>query len=117
LALVLAEQADDARRRRALELAEALARQAPDDADTLSTLGTVYYRLGRLDEAEALLRSVVAGGRGGPDAAYILARVRSERGHPEAAPALLEAALVSPGFFASRPDARQWLDRLTTSAR
>ncbi len=117
LALVLAEQADDARRRRALELAEGLVRQAPNDADALATLGTVCYRLRRLDEAEALLQAVVASGRGSPDAAYVLARVRSDRGHPEAAPALLEAALASPGFFASRHDARQWLERLTTKGK
>jgi tetratricopeptide (TPR) repeat protein len=117
LALVLAEQADDTRHRRALELAEGLVRQAPNDAHALATLGTVCYRLHRLDEAEALLQAVVASGRGSSDAAYILARVRSDRGHPEAAPPLLEAALASPGFFASRHDARQWLDQLTTQAK
>jgi tetratricopeptide (TPR) repeat protein len=115
LALVLAEQADDAKRRRALELAESNARRNPNDPDAMATLGTVYYRLHRFDQAEPLLQAVVASGRGSSDTAYVLARVSSDRGHPEAAPALLKAALASPGFFAFRNDARQWLDRLTTT--
>jgi predicted Zn-dependent protease len=111
LALVLAEQADDAKRRRALELAEGLARQAPDNPEVVATLGMVYYRLHRLGEAESLLQAVVSSGRGTSDAAYILARVESDRGHPEAAPPLLEATLAAPGFFLGRDEARRWLER------
>ncbi len=77
----------------------------------------VCYRLNRLDEAERLLQAVVASGRGSSDAAYILARVKSDRGHPEAAPPLLEMALAAPGFFAGRDEARQWLEQLTTKAK
>ncbi|HZW31791.1 MAG TPA: tetratricopeptide repeat protein [Isosphaeraceae bacterium] len=117
LALVLAEQSDEAKRRQALELAELGARQSPHDADTLATLGTVYYRLGRLDEAEKLLQAVVDSGQGSSDAAYILARIRADRGHAEAAPALLKAALAAPGLFLGRDDARQWLDRLALASQ
>jgi tetratricopeptide (TPR) repeat protein len=113
LALVLAEQADEAKRRRALELAELSVRQNPDAADALVTLGTVYYRLHRLDEAEKILQTVVGSGKGSSDAAYILARVRADHGHPEGAPALLKTALAAPGLFVFRSDAQQWLDRLT----
>ena len=112
LALVLAEQGDEAKRRKALELAERGVRQSPNDAGALATLGTVYYRLRRLDEAEKLLQAVVDSGQGSSDAAYILARVRAERGHAEAAPALLQAALATPGLFLGRDEARRWLDRL-----
>ena len=114
LALVLAEQADDAKRRRALELAELSVRQNPKDADALATLGTVYYRLNRLDEAEKVLQAVVNSGKGNSDAAYILARVKADRGHPDTAPPLLKMALSAPGLFIFRKDAQQWLDRLTT---
>src|SRR5262249_50688585 len=70
LALVLAEQADDAKRRRALELAESSVRQNPNDANALTTLGTVSYRLRRLDEAEKILQAVLDSGQGSSDAAY-----------------------------------------------
>ncbi len=43
LAMALAEQADDAKRRRAIELAELSVRQDPKSADALVTLGIVYY--------------------------------------------------------------------------
>jgi tetratricopeptide (TPR) repeat protein len=52
LALVLVEQTDESKRRRALELAELSVRQNPKAADALTTLGTVYYRINRLDDAE-----------------------------------------------------------------
>jgi tetratricopeptide (TPR) repeat protein len=115
LALVLAEQADEAKRRRALELAEASVRQDPSDPDAVATLGTVYYRLHRLDDAEKVLHAVVDSGRGSSDAAYTLARVRADRGHADGAPALLRSTLDAPGFFIARNEARRWLDRLTVA--
>jgi tetratricopeptide (TPR) repeat protein len=117
LALVLVEQSDDAKRRRALELAELSVRQNPNAADALATLGTVYYRLKRLDDAEKLLQAVLNSGKGNSDAAYILALVKSDRGHAESAPALLQTALSAPGLFVFRKDAQQWLDRLTTTSK
>jgi uncharacterized protein HemY len=117
LALVLAEQGDEAKRRRALELAEGIVRQAPNDPDALATLGSVSYRLHRLDDAEKLLQAVLDIGQGSSDAAYILARVQADRGHPEAAPALLKVALAAPGLFIFRDEARQWLDRLAMASK
>jgi len=116
-ALVLVEQSDESRRRRALELAELSVRQNPKAADALATLGTVYYRLNRLDDAEKVLQAVVGSGQGNSDAAYVLARVRADRGHPDAAPALLKLALDAPGIFIFRRDAQDWLDRLTTKSK
>jgi tetratricopeptide (TPR) repeat protein len=115
LALVLAEQDDQAKRRQALELAERTAREAPEAADTLSTLGTVYYRLRRLDEAEKLLRAIVDSGRASSDATYILARLEADRGRAAGVPTLLKSALDAPGLFIARNDARRWLDRLTAA--
>jgi tetratricopeptide (TPR) repeat protein len=115
LALVLAEQDDAAKRRRALELAELGVRQDPNAPYALATLGTVYYRLHRLDEAEKLLQAVVESGQGSSDAAYILAQVRADRGHSEAVPPLLKSALAAPGLFLCRAEAQEWLDRLTAS--
>ena len=112
-ALVLAEQNDQAKRKRALELAELSVKQNSNDAAALATLGTVYYRLNRLDDAEKLLQAVVASGKGNSDAAYVLARVKADRGQADAAKTLLKKALDAPGLFTCRKDAREWLDRLT----
>ena len=117
LALVLVEQDDDAKHRRALELAELSVRQNPNAADALATLGTVYYRLKRLDDAEKVLQAVFNSGKGNSDVAYILALVKADRGHPDSAPALLKTALAAPGLFVFRKDAQQWLDRLTTTSK
>ena len=117
LALVLAEQDDDVKRKRALELAELSVRQNPNALDALVTLGTVYYRLKRLDDAEKVLQAVYNSGKGNSDAAYILALVKSDHGQPDSAPALLKTALSAPGLFIYRKDAQQWLDRLTTKSK
>ncbi len=97
LALVLAEQGDDVKRKRALELAELSVRQNPNALDALVTLGTVYYRLKRLDDAEKVLQAVFNSGKANSDTAYILALVKSDHGQPDSAPALLKTALSAPG--------------------
>ena len=94
LALVLVEQTDESKRRRALDLAELSVRQNPKAADSLATLGTVYYRLGRLDEAEKALQAVVNSGKGDSDAVYMLAHVKTDRGNTDAAQPLLKMALT-----------------------
>jgi hypothetical protein len=83
----------------------------------LTTLGVVCYRLQKLDAAEKVLQAVVTSGKGSSDAAYMLARVRADRGHADAAPTLLKTALDAPGLFIFRKDAQQWLDRLTTTSK
>ncbi len=115
--MVLAEQDDEAKRRRALELAELSVRQDPNNPEALATLGTVYYRLHRLDDAEKVLQAVVSSGKANSDAAFILARVITDRGRPDGAAPLLKMALDAPGLFVSRKEARQWLDRLTTTSK
>jgi Tfp pilus assembly protein PilF len=113
LALVLLEQSDEAKRRRALQLAEVNARQYPQSAEALSTLGWVYYRLGRLDEAERLLQAVIAAGRATSDTAYFLAHVLTDRGRLDDARKLLSKALEAKGSFVHRTEARQWLERIS----
>ncbi|MEK6238471.1 MAG: tetratricopeptide repeat protein, partial [Planctomycetales bacterium] len=93
LALVLVEQKDENKRRRALELAEVNARQYPRSAAALSTLGWVYYRLDRLDDAEKVLKTAVSGGRSTSETAYYLAHVQADRGRLAEAKKLLEGAL------------------------
>jgi tetratricopeptide (TPR) repeat protein len=117
LALMLVEQADGAKKRKALELAELSVRQNPNAADALATLGTVYFRLNRLDDAEKVLRAVVASGKGNSDAAYMLARVQADQGHLENAPSLLRTALAAPGLFIFRKDAQEWLERVSSTPK
>jgi tetratricopeptide (TPR) repeat protein len=112
LALALAEQPDEAKHRRALELAELTVRQNPKAADALATLGTVYYRLKRLDDAQKVLQTLFESGKGDSDAAFILALVLAEKGHADKAEPLVKAALQVPGLFIYRNDAQQWLNRL-----
>jgi tetratricopeptide (TPR) repeat protein len=114
LALALVEQSSADKKRRALELANVNARLNPNAAGPLSTLGWVYYRLGRADEAERVLRGVMSGTAPRPDAAYYLGRMLSEQGHKEEAKKLLELALRAPGGeLTFRQDAEKYLDQLT----
>ena len=57
LALVLADQPDEAKRKQAVALAESNARQYPKLAEALATLGWAYSRLGRWNEAHQALRA------------------------------------------------------------
>lgn len=112
LALALAEQDDSAKRSRALDLAQANARQQPNSPEVLSTLGWVLYRMGRLDEAERVLQASVAGGRASADTAYYLAHVFRDRGRLPQVRKLLQAALRTNGPFSFREEAEQWLEEL-----
>lgn len=112
LALALAEQ-DDAAKKKALEYAEMNARQFPNQPEAFSTLGWVYYNLGRLDEAEGALRKAVSTGQMSADTAYYIARVSVDRDRKDEARQLLEQALKSPGTFTLRPEAKALLEKLT----
>lgn len=110
LALVLVEQ-DESQQRRAVQLAEINARQYPKNAEALATLGWVYYRAGRLDDAERVLKSAVDGGRLSPETAYYLAQVLIAREQSDEARKLLESAVAATGPFIFRPDAQAWLNK------
>jgi tetratricopeptide (TPR) repeat protein len=112
LALALVEQADEVKRQKALQLAEINARLFPNSGEALSTLGLVYYRLGRLDEAEKALRASLSGGSGSSDTVYYLARLLADRGHGDEGKRLLRLALDARGLFAFRKEAREQLDQL-----
>ena len=109
LALVLADQEDPTKKSRALQLAELNARAFPNDPETLSTLGWVLFRTGRVEDAERALRAAASRGPIGSDTAYFLARVLAARGLINDARALIQTALQTPGTFISRRDAKQWL--------
>jgi tetratricopeptide (TPR) repeat protein len=112
LALTLVEQTDDSKRQKALQLAEINARLYPNAGEALSTLGLVYYRLGRTEDAEKALRASLSGGAGSSDTVYYLARLLAERGQVDEAKRLLKLALDAPGLFSFRKEAREQLEHL-----
>jgi tetratricopeptide (TPR) repeat protein len=112
LALALGEQDDEAKRHKALQLAEINARLYPNASEALSTLGLLYYRLGRGDEAEKALRASLSGGAGSSDTIYYLARLLGERGQADEAKRLLKVALDAPGLFSFRKQALGQLEQL-----
>ena len=115
LAMALAESRDEAKRRAGLEYAQVNARQYPEQAEALSTLGWVLYRLGRLDEAEANLRKAVSnsGGRVSGDTLFYYARLLADRGQKEDAKRVLESpAMKSAGRFLMQKEAQTLLEEL-----
>lgn len=112
LALALCESDDSKRKQQALEYALVNVRQYPRQAETFSTLGWVYYKLGRLDEADQALSIAASAGVLGPETAYYLARVAVDRNRKADAKPLLEAALKAKRPFARRSDAVALLGQL-----
>jgi len=111
LALACAELPE--RRARAVQLAELNARQYPRLSDALATLGWVYFKSNRLDDAERLLKASAAGGQISSDTAYYYARVLKERGKLDEAKELLKKALESDGPFVSRADAKALFEEMS----
>ncbi|MCR4412212.1 MAG: tetratricopeptide repeat protein [Thermoguttaceae bacterium] len=106
LALALVEQDEESKKRMALDYAQINARVGPDRPEANATLGWVYYRLGRIDEAEnALRKSLSIAGQPSPDTAYYFARVLNDRGRKEEARRLLDLALKAKSPFPMRPEA------------
>jgi tetratricopeptide (TPR) repeat protein len=112
LALALVEQRDETKKRRALQYAEENLKKYPKSVDALSTYGWVLYKMGRLDEAENVLRTAIQGASFNPDMAYYLACVDLDRNQEIEARALLTSALREPGLFAMRQEAQERLNQL-----
>jgi tetratricopeptide (TPR) repeat protein len=110
-ALALVDQSSEAKQRRALQLAESLARQEPNSGAVLTTLGWVYHKNGRSEDAERVLRTALQSGSASSETPYYLARILSERGRKDEVGPLLKLALGAPGRFAFRTEAREWLGR------
>lgn len=112
LALVLIEQTGENARRRALQLAELNVRQNQKSPEALATLGWVYYRLHRLEEAEQVLQPLLASGRLSPEAAYYVARLMADRGRSEEALRLFQEAAQAEGLFPHRAACRSEVSHL-----
>ena len=117
LALVLAGQDDAFQKRRAVELAEQGAKLEPKSPRAAATLGVVYFRTGRLEDAEKLLASVFQSGQSQSDDVLALARVEDARGKKDFVVPLLKKALTASGLFIERNEAKRWLDDLEKATR
>jgi tetratricopeptide (TPR) repeat protein len=112
LALVLAETSEEAKQQRALELATVNSRLLPNDPDAVATLGVVQYRLGRIEDAERSMQSLVNAGKVTADAAYYYALLLSEKGKKEEARKLAQSALGLNGIFLRRTDCQELQKKL-----
>ncbi len=83
LALVLIEQNDEKKQQRARELAELNVRRFPKSSHPLSTLGWVYYKLGRKDEARRALQMAVSRAPVRTESLYYLTRLLWENGEKD----------------------------------
>jgi tetratricopeptide (TPR) repeat protein len=118
LAISLVEQPDEAKRRRALELALLTTRVFADQNDpsgreSALTLAWVYHRLGRDALAERQVQLALTSGSVGPEAAYYAAQILHDRGKPEPAQQLLKSALqTTTRIFPNRDAAQKLLDKI-----
>jgi tetratricopeptide (TPR) repeat protein len=112
LALCLAEQEDPAARRQALQFAESLVRQTPQDRRAYATLGWCHYRNENLSQAKQALMTSISGGEGPAVSGYYLACVLRDLGEAEKIPELLAAAANAEAPFSHRAEVSEWLAQL-----
>ncbi len=112
LALVLIESADEGKRGRALQLAEANVRRAPGAETALATAGWVHFRLGSTDLAERFLTEATKLGRITPQTAYYIAKMLEYRGRNQDALKLFETAAEESGVFVQRREVAKRLKDL-----
>jgi tetratricopeptide (TPR) repeat protein len=116
LALALAEQKDEAKKRRALEFASNNVQQyqkTNNFVEAASTYGWVLYKLGQIDDADKFLTTAVTSGQNiSPDTAYYMAVVANEKNRKEEAKRLLKAAGKSTSPFTMKQEAVSLLEQL-----
>ena len=120
LALVLVETDDKEALQRALEMAEAnvaMHREgSPHQANALTTLAWVYYKLGRREDAEKILSQISQNNQLTTDGAYYVAKLLTDRGEKDRARKILEEVLANEAVFATRADAVDLLATLKKTA-
>jgi len=112
LALALAEQDDDAKKRSALAYAKENAQLFPQRTEAVSTYGWVLYQAGQVAEADRIMQQLLRSGNFTADTAYYIARIAVDQGRKDQAKQLLEAALGKAKLFSRKPDAEALLKTL-----
>ncbi|MBS0210753.1 MAG: tetratricopeptide repeat protein [Planctomycetes bacterium] len=105
LALALIESKDDTRWSRATQLAEVNARQYQKNPEALATVGWIYFKVGRVQEAAQLLQAAVQNNQASLDTAYYLAKVLQRLDNLNDAKRILRQAVESNGPFMHRKEA------------
>lgn len=113
LALLLIDQADQAKRERALQFASMSVQLNNQSVDAQMTLAWVLYQLGRPGDAESALRNGLQLGNPSPDSSFLVAKMLADK-NPEAAKQILKNALdeEAQGIFVFRNDAKALLETL-----
>jgi Tfp pilus assembly protein PilF len=113
LALLLIDQADPAKRQRALEFAGISSRLNNESADAQVTFAWVLYQLGRAAEAEQALRSAFQLSNLSPDSQFLIAKMLAERNRAAAEQFLRQSLeMETAGIFVNRSEAQALLDSL-----
>jgi tetratricopeptide (TPR) repeat protein len=116
LALVLAESADKDKLQQALELAETNMAMVKDnqplELTSATTLAWVYYKLGRVADAEKILAQVAQNNALTADGAYYIARILNDKGETEQARRLLDQVMSNEPMFANRAAAEQLIESI-----
>ncbi|MFO0943548.1 MAG: tetratricopeptide repeat protein [Pirellulales bacterium] len=109
LALVLIESSDEAKRGRALQLAERNFRAASELEQVAATAAWVQLQLGSSDIADKILTQLAARGPLSPQTTYYVAELLRRNGKDLDSKRLLKAAVDAVGVFPQRAKARESL--------
>jgi len=114
LALVLIEQPAMAQQQRAEQLAEVNVRQYQRSAEAYATLGWIYLKLGRLEQAERALAVASNSGQVSPDTAFYLAKLLQKREKYKEGYDVIKKANESKAAFINRKPASELEAELKT---
>jgi tetratricopeptide (TPR) repeat protein len=117
LALVLAENSDVQRRKRALDLATLAARKFPGRNDPIITLAWVQLSQGDASTANRTLRGVDWRRSLSRDSAYRAAQIAAAAGDTASAKKLMQTALESAGPFLNKRQAEKLLNQWTAASK
>jgi tetratricopeptide (TPR) repeat protein len=112
LALVLIEQIEAEKWQQALKIAERNVAVYPRTSESLVTLGAVYERLNRSNDADRVLAQALQTGKLSRDGAYYVAKMLERQGRLVDAKRLLAGAAKATEPFTCRQDAQQMIDML-----
>ncbi len=115
MALALCEQDDAVKKQRALDYALGNYNANKNNPDALSTLGWVYFRLGKFDQARLAIEGAVKATNGNisnADTATYLAYILYHIGQKYQAKEILESVLKSKKSFSMRPEAQQLYEKV-----
>jgi len=113
LAYLLSEQsASPADLAKALELAKKAQLLDPENYAVLDTIGWIYYKMGKFEQAQAALALVLGGNQNAPVFQYHMGMVQLKLGKNEEAKERLKLAVASGQSFSGKEDAEKALKEL-----